>query len=74
MAAAEKLDRKSIGYEIFKDYEGLIRKRFEGIKDEQLELLPIETESVENNIEFENNGILDEIKPIQQSFISNDKV
>lgn len=40
LAAAEKLKRKSIGYEIFADYEALIRKRLYGIHEEQPSFLP----------------------------------
>jgi len=40
LAAAEKLRRKSIGYEIFEDYEKLIRKRFQDSTNVQLTLMP----------------------------------
>jgi len=67
LAAAEKLKRKSIGYEIFKDYEKLIKKRFQDAKNEQLSLMPeLPDDSDDEELESDEPSKEETPKPIQQ--------
>jgi modification methylase len=67
LAAAEKLQRKSIGYEIFKGYEILIMKRFEDAKNEQLSLIPeLPDDSDDEEWEAEEDMKEESNKPTQQ--------
>jgi modification methylase len=66
LAAAEKLRRKSIGYEIFIEYEKLIKKRFEDARNEQLSLMP-EPEDDSGDKGTEESGQESSAKPLQQT-------
>lgn len=71
LAAAEKLHRKSIGYEIFEDYEPLIKKRFEDSIFQQLSLMPEIPDDSEDDWEIEQDTEKEFPRPIQQSLDFN---